>query len=466
MLGGGIAGLSFALKVSKIGRVAVLCKRECDESNTHYAQGGIASVISKEDSFDLHVADTLTAGAGLCHEDVVRHVVSQGPARIRELIKLGVKFTARKGKGPGSYDLGQEGGHSQRRILHAGDMTGRELQEVLLARVMDDPKIDVLEYHLAVDLITLSKLHKAAQGKDDRCLGAYVLNVKTGEIRAFQAGTVLLATGGAGKVYLYTSNPDVATGDGIAMAYRAGARIANMEFIQFHPTCLYHPKAKSFLISEAVRGEGAVLLNARGVRFMEKVHPRKDLAPRDIVARAIDHEMKATGAECVFLDISHKPAPEIIRRFPNIYAQCLEFGFDMTKQPLPVVPAAHYLCGGVMTSLRGETTLPGLYASGEVAFTGLHGANRLASNSLLEALVFSHDAALSAARRAGDSGSAVRVPAWDAGGAVDSDENIVVSHNWEEIRRCMSNYVGIVRSDKRLARARHRIRILQEEIAE
>jgi len=463
VVGSGIAGLTFALKVAPHGRVALITKRDLAEANTQYAQGGIAAVTKPTDSFELHVADTLRAGAGLCREDVARAIVEEGPARVQELIDLGMEFTrgdSISADGERFYSLGKEGGHSKRRVLHAKDATGREVMRALLAAIERSPNISVFEDHLAIDLITTAKL---GRGGDNRCVGAYVLDRASGAVETFAAPVTVLATGGCGKVYLYTTNPDVATGDGLAMAYRAGVPVANMEFVQFHPTCLYHPKAKSFLVSEALRGEGAVLRDLNGNSFMEEVHPMASLAPRDIVARAIDSVMKRSGADHVVLDITHKPARFIIDRFPMIYATCQDFGIDITKEPIPVVPAAHYQCGGVMADVDGRTKLPGLFAVGEVASTGLHGANRLASNSLLEGLVCAHRAARSVIAEALELDD-VRIPAWQSGDATDPDELVVVSHNWDEIRRCMWDYVGIVRTNKRLLRARKRIENLREEI--
>ena len=393
VIGSGLAGLGYALKVAEFARVNLITKKGLTETSTSKAQGGIAAVLGPDDRFEYHIKDTLTTGEGLSHPDIVELVVRQGPARIRELIDMGAHFDLGKDNG---YDLGREGGHSHRRVIHAQDMTGAEVERILAEKVLAHPNIRVFENHMGVDLITRQRLVRrgaVVANAEESCLGAYVLNTLTGEVDTFTAAITLLATGGVGKVYLYTSNPDIATGDGISMAYRAGAWIGNMEFVQFHPTCLYHPAAKNFLISEALRGEGAILIDRAGQAFMEKYHPLKDLAPRDTVARAIDLEMKKSGADCVYLDISHKPADFVKSRFPNIYQECLKFGIDITKEPIPVVPAAHYMCGGVVTDAWGRTNISNLFAVGEVSMTGLHGANRLASNSLLEALVFSHQAA-------------------------------------------------------------------------
>ncbi len=460
VIGSGIAGLSFALEAAEHGDVVLVTKRERDESNTKYAQGGIAAVLAEGDSFASHIHDTLVAGAGLCHERVVELCVKEGPARIAMLRAIGAKFDRAAGAVEDALDLHLEGGHSARRVAHSGDMTGRELERALLAAVAAKPRVRVLEEHMAIDLITLAKY-----GGPEICAGAYVLDVGEGRVHTILARATVLATGGAGKVYLFTTNPDVATGDGVAMAYRAGAEISNMEFYQFHPTCLFHPQAKSFLITEAMRGEGAVLRLLDGTRFMEKHDPRAELAPRDIVARAVDFEIKRTGADHLLLDITHKK-PEFVReRFPGIYAECLRYGIDITTQPIPIVPAAHFSCGGVSTDLEGRTTIPGLWAIGECSHTGLHGANRLASNSLLEGLVFGHRAseALSALDR---SKAWPEVPDWNVGEAGTPDEAVVITQNWDELRRLMWNYVGIVRSNKRLARAARRIALLQEEISE
>ena len=464
VVGSGIAGLTYALKAADKGSVGIVTKKSRADSNTAWAQGGIACVTSSEDSIALHVQDTLIAGDGLCDEEVVRTIVSEGPGRIAELVSLGMNFDERTTpEGIREPDLGREGGHSKRRILHAKDATGFEIERTLLAAVAAHPGITVLENHMAVDLITTGKLGYAMQ---DRCVGLYVLNESSGEVETLRTDVVILATGGCGRVYLYTTNPDIATGDGVAMAWRAGATISNMEFMQFHPTCLYHPKAKSFLITEAVRGEGGVLTDGQGHRFMGKYDPRMELAPRDIVARAIDAEMKRTGKPCVYLDISHKPAEFVRERFPTIYETCRGLGIDITRKPIPVVPAAHYQCGGVKTDLNGETTLRGLYAVGEAACTGLHGANRLASNSLLEALVIAHRAEAKASRNHRRQDIEIILPEWRPGKVQDVDEMVVIYHNWDEIRRLMWDYVGIVRSNKRLERAKHRVRLLREEIDE
>jgi L-aspartate oxidase len=463
VLGSGIAGLSFALKAAKHGSVAVITKRKSSDTNTAWAQGGIACVTSDEDSFELHVRDTLEAGAGLCDEAVVRTIVTEGPQRIRELMELGLHFDERDVSGHRELDLGKEGGHSKRRVLHVQDVTGKEIENTLLRELGRQSHVQLLEDHMAVDLITAAKLGFAAE---DRCLGVYVLNEKTGHVETIRSRRIVLATGGCGKVYLYTTNPNIATGDGVAMAWRAGVEIANMEFMQFHPTCLFHPEAKSFLISEAVRGEGGILRNNRGEDFMKRYDSRGSLASRDVVARAIDAEIKRSGAKCVFLDITHK-APEFIReRFPHIYQTCLRFGIDMSKQPIPVVPAAHYQCGGIKTDVNGTTSLQGLYAIGEVACTGLHGANRLASNSLLEGLVVAHRAAIRAIQGQHPLKHEFPLPEWKSGNVQDVDELVVIYHNWDEIRRLMWDYVGIVRTDKRLQRASARLRNLQREIRE
>ncbi len=465
VLGSGIAGLSFALKAAHTGHVAILTKDRLPESSSQYAQGGIASVWSPEDSFAAHRDDTIRTGAGLCHRDAVETVVREGPGRIRELIDLGATFDTLSDGNGSMYDLGQEGGHSHRRILHASDATGREIMRVLAQAVRSNPNIEVLENRLAIDLLIDSKF--APGVTYPTCWGAYALDRTSNRVDAFVARATALCTGGAGKVYLYTSNPDIATGDGVAMAYRAGAAVANMELIQFHPTCLYHPAAKSFLITEAMRGEGAILRRPDGTAFMSRYHQDAELGPRDVVARAIDNEMKVHGYECVYLDVTHLDAAWLRGRFPNIYDRCRTFGIDITAQPIPVVPAAHYVCGGAVADLSGATTIPRLYAAGEVAMTGLHGANRLASNSLLEALVFAHSAATHAAGVLRDASSVPPpIPPWDPGPAVASDDAVVVSQNWDEIRRFMWNYVGIVRSDRRLARAHARIRLLRDEIRE
>jgi L-aspartate oxidase len=467
VLGSGIAGLTYALKASKYGTVAVVTKKNRAESNTNYAQGGIAAVMSPTDNFESHIADTLTAGDGLCHKEVVEMVVENGPRLIEELVTLGVAFTRSHRSDGETFDLGREGGHAVNRVVHAKDLTGREVERALLKAASSNPNIRVYENHVAVDLLTTGRLERR-QVVRDACFGAFVYDRRSGEIRIFSAKVTMLATGGLGKVYLYTSNPDIATGDGVAMAYRAGTQVCNMEFIQFHPTCLYHPEAKNFLISEAVRGEGGQLVDSTGRQFMQDYDARGSLATRDIVARAIDTEMKKTGARCVFLDITNLPAKKIIDRFPNIYEKCCEFGIDITKEPIPIVPAAHYACGGVPTTTDAQTDIRMLLACGEVACTGLHGANRLASNSLLEALVFADRAAAQSKELLEESRSILRpeLPPWQAGHAVNPDETVVISHNWDEVRRCMWDYVGIVRTDKRLSRALRRIKNLQEEINE
>lgn len=459
VLGNGVAGLSFALEAAKMGTVTVLAKASRGEANTAWAQGGIAGVLHPDDSFEAHVDDTLEAGAGLCRREAVELVVRRGPEAIRKLESFGAAFDKRTG---GDLDLAREGGHSARRVVHAGDITGREVERALLAACDAHPRIRILETHVAIDLVTT---HGAKLGGAQRCLGAYVLH--EGGIDLLLAKVTVLATGGAGKVYLYTSNPDVATGDGVAMAYRAGADIANMEFYQFHPTVLFHPQAKNFLISEALRGEGGILRTKAGEPFMVRYDKRRDLATRDVVARAIDAELKQSGDDCVFLDMTHLGRAFLTERFPNIDATCKAFGIDMAVQPIPVVPAAHFQCGGVKTDLTAQTTLPGLLAIGEVACTGLHGANRLASNSLLEGLVMGGVAAeTSRALLDGWKEPVGMPPEWNEGAAVESHERVVVSQNWDEIRRLMWNYVGIVRSDKRLARARRRLELLRAEIRE
>ncbi len=468
VIGSGISGLSFAIKAARLGSVTIVTKKAKVDTATNLAQGGIAAVLSPDDSFALHIEDTLRSGAGLCREDIVKLVVETGPERIEELIRLGVQFQSEPND-PSHLDLGKEGGHSARRIAHAMDLTGRKIEEGLLAQVAANPRITVLENHLAVDLLVSSKTGTPYQPHDsfsDQCLGAYVFDRETGRIDTYQAKVTVLCTGGTGKVYLYTTNPDIATGDGIAMAYRAGGRVGNLEFVQFHPTCLYHPQVKNFLISEAVRGEGGRLIDQRGQAFMHKYDARGDLATRDTVARAIDSEMKASGDDCVYLDITHQPAEFLKNRFPTIYNKCLSLGIDMTREPIPVVPAAHYMCGGVVTDQWGRTNIEGLFAFGEAACTGLHGGNRLASNSLLEAVVFAHQAYLECEREWPGLRQAAlpEVAEWSAGAAQRIEENVLVSHNWDQIRRLMWNYVGIVRTEKRLALVRERLRVIVGEV--
>lgn len=467
VVGSGIAGLSFALKVAEAGsRVAIITKKNSAESNTNYAQGGIAAVTSATDDVEMHVADTLDAGDGLCDEAAVRKILRDGPSSIEELIRRGVAFSQLE---DGRVSLGKEGGHSKRRILHVQDVTGKAIEQALLHAISDSPRIDTLEHHFAVELITQSKLEAARRrrGKPNRVLGLYVLNTETETVETFSAPVVLLATGGIGQVYQYTTNPPIATGDGIAMAFRAGVEVRNMEFIQFHPTAFFSPDGDRFLISEAVRGEGAILRNLEGEAFMQRYDRRKDLAPRDIVARAIDSEMKQSGARHVWLDTRDIGLRELHERFPNIYAHCERRGISPEKDMIPVVPAAHYLCGGVKTNLDSETSLPGLYACGEVACTGLHGANRLASNSLLEAVVMANRGAASvAAYLAAGEHARIALPDWKDGDVRDSDERVVLSHNWDELRRTLWDYVGIVRTTKRLKRASTRIQTLEREINE
>ena len=473
IIGSGAAGLTLALKLASYCRVAVLSKVEMNQGSTYYAQGGISAVLAKSDSVESHIDDTLDAGAGLCDPEAVRFTVENGRSAVEWLLDIGVSFSEQSDEERSSdnstNDLGlhltREGGHSHRRVAHADDSTGKAIETTLVDQARKNPQISLYEGHVAIDLITSSEngsTEKAAK----RCIGAYVLDRKTRQVAAFRARFVILASGGASKVYLYTSNPDISTGDGIAMAWRAGCRISNMEFMQFHPTCLYHPQAKSFLVTEAVRGEGGKLLLPDGERFMLRFDERAELAPRDIVARAIDHEMKRLGIDNIFLDISDKSAEFIQQHFPTVHARCLEFGFDMTKEPLPVVPAAHYTSGGVMTDLNARTDLEGLYAVGEVACTGLHGANRMASNSLLECIVFAKAAADDIIPRLSEETALPSIAPWDASQVTDSDEQVVVNHNWDELRRFMWDYVGIVRTTKRLERAKHRVELLKHEIHE
>jgi len=460
IIGSGAAGLTSALQLDKNLNIALISKSSLQGGASWLAQGGIAAVFDENDSADAHVEDTLVAGAGLCHEESVRFVVENGPEAVSWLIEQGVTFTRESNQQ--NYHLTQEGGHSHRRILHTADATGKEVTGTLVDQAIAAPNIDIFEHHCAVDLVTQADKNS----RKIRCTGAYLLDIQTSVISLFQAKSVILASGGASKAYLYTSNPDGASGDGIAMAWRKGCRVANLEFNQFHPTCLYHPKAKSFLITEALRGEGAILRLPNGSAFMKNFHPDAELAPRDVVARAIDHEMKRLGSDCLYLDISHQSAEFITEHFPTVYKQCLQYGIDITTDPIPVVPAAHYTCGGIMVSNDGQTDLLNLYAIGENAFTGLHGANRMASNSLLECLVYAQGAARKINQQVSQIPVPDFIPEWDESRVGHSDEDVVISHNWDELRRFMWDYVGIVRTDKRLARAQHRIKLLQKEIQE
>ena len=462
IIGSGLAGLTVALKLASEKKVCLVSKRKIADSSSNWAQGGIAAVLTDDDSIEAHIQDTLIAGAGLCDQEVTRQVASHARETVEWLIAQGVPFT--REDDDSGYHLTREGGHSHRRIIHAADATGHAVQKTLAEQVRLHANITLLEDHIAVDLITSRKAGIGAPQDNAECLGAYVLDNKSGKVMTLGAQQTVLATGGTGKVYLYTTNPDVSTGDGVAMAWRAGCRVANMEFVQFHPTCLFHPNAKSFLISEVVRGEGGILKLSDGTRFMSKHDPRGELAPRDVVARAIDFEMKKRGLDCVFLDISHKPAEFVISHFPTIYRRCMELGIDITKEPIPVVPAAHYSCGGVMTDHTGRTDLANLYAIGETACTGLHGANRLASNSLLECMVFGQAAAMDILAQ--PQKPSVPLPYWDESRVTDADEEVIITHNWNELRRFMWNYVGIVRTNKRLARAMHRIHLLRDEVHE
>ena len=460
IIGSGAAGLTTALKLDKNTSVAVLSKDTLSSGSTPWAQGGIAAVLDDDDHIDSHILDTLDAGAGLCHEDAVRHTVNHGKESIEWLIEQGVNFTKDHDEPSTPYHLTKEGGHSHRRVVHADDATGLAISTSLCEQAKAASNIDIFENRVAVDLITHKKLFLPG----NRCVGAYVLNREDNHVELFRARFVVLATGGASKAYLYTSNPDGASGDGIAMAWRSGCRVANMEFNQFHPTCLYHPQAKSFLITEAVRGEGGTLHLPNGERFMARFDEREELAPRDIVARAIDHEMKRIGADHLYLDISHKPADFVKTHFPTIYDTCLNFGIDITKEAIPIVPAAHYTCGGIMVDHRSRTDVNQLYAVGEASFTGLHGANRMASNSLLECIVYGHAAAEDINRKIDAVPSPPKAPLWDESQVTDSDEDVVIAHNWDELRRFMWDYVGIVRTNKRLQRAKHRVDLLHQEI--
>src|SRR5690554_377307 len=464
IIGSGAAGLTVALNLPDHLKVAVLSKTSLQSGSTAQAQGGIAAVLDQTDTVESHIEDTLRAGGGLCHEDAVRFTVEHSRAAIEWLIEQGVRFTEKESDDDSgfAYHLTKEGGHSRRRIIHAADATGFAVSAALCEQVKKRPNVEILENRIGVDLITHRKLFLPG----NRCVGAYVLNRETSHVELFRARFVVLATGGASKVYLYTSNPDGATGDGIAMAWRAGCRVANMEFNQFHPTCLYHPQAKNFLVTEAIRGEGGRLLLPNGEPFMHRFDPREELAPRDVVARAIDHEIKRLGCDCVYLDISHRPAEFITSHFPTVYQRCLELGIDITREPIPVVPAAHYTCGGIMIDSQGRTDINQLYAVGETAFTGLHGANRMASNSLLECFVYGRSCAQDIAAQCANVPEPPQAPDWDESQVTDSDEDVVISHNWDELRRFMWDYVGIVRTDKRLQRAKHRVDMLQQEIRE
>jgi len=463
IIGSGAAGMTLALKLGKHYRIAMLCKDDPTEGSTYYAQGGVAAVLDEYDSIQSHIEDTLGAGGGLCHRDVVEYTVQRSAQTVNWLVELGVNFDTRTtGDGSTEFHLTREGGHSHRRVIHAADATGREIAETLGSHLNTLDNVTIFPRYVAVDLITRDKI--GLRGKD--CVGAYALNLESQQVELFRARYVVLATGGASKVYLYTSNPDTASGDGIAMAWRAGCRVANLEFNQFHPTCLYHPEAKSFLITEALRGEGAKLVLPNGHRFMPDFDERAELAPRDIVARAIDHEMKRLGCDCVYLDIRHKGNDFIMSHFPTIHARCLELGIDIIKDLIPIVPAAHYTCGGIMTNTHGMTDLPHLYAIGESSFTGLHGANRMASNSLLECMVFATAAAEHINSHPESLESNLEIPFWDETQVTNSDEDVIISHNWEELRRFMWDYVGIVRTDKRLQRARRRVQLLQQEVTE
>ncbi len=459
IIGSGAAGLSAGLHLPAECRVALLSKADLNQGSTYWAQGGLAAVLHNRDTVDSHVEDTLAAGAGLCRREAVEFTVRNSRRCVEWLVAQGVDFDLRRDQETDNereFHLTMEGGHSHRRIIHAADRTGRAISEVLTERALQTPNIEVYTHRTAVDLVV----------SDGRCEGAYVLDQQSGHVELFQARAVILATGGASKAYLYTSNPDGASGDGIAMAWRAGCRVANLEFNQFHPTCLYHPKAKSFLVTEALRGEGGKLLLPDGERFMDSFDARGELAPRDVVARAIDHEMKRLGADCVFLDVSHKPRELLESHFPTVMARCAEFGIDISREPIPVVPAAHYTCGGILVDTDSRTDIRGLYAVGEASCTGLHGANRMASNSLLECFVYAEAAAQHLSGTLGDTPDPTGAPPWDESQVTDSDEDVVISHNWDELRRFMWDYVGIVRTNKRLQRARHRVQLLQDEIAE